>query len=502
MSLSDTASYFWILVPLVAYCLAVAGLMVSQKRIPLVHMLRVPLHLLALGLALFTARFYLPVPWAQNLEAYGDAVLIFAVAVLAVRAIEAAVVGYLLTRLRGRGVPGILRQFMLLVVYFTMALVIMRAYLKFDVTSLVATSAVVSFVLGLASQDLLGSILASIVIGMEGPMARDQWVEIDGHEGRVVDITWRRTRLETRDGDFVLVPNAVVMKDTIFNYTMPDPRHRTRIKVGAHYRHPPNQVKAAMLRAAAQCPEVLSNPPASVFLEEFGDSAITYRLNAWITSYGSLERVKDEIRTHIWYEFDREGIEIPFPIRTLYKPPVPADPEAERDERVKRLVPILSGTELFAGLPAEALADLAGRARVLTHGAGEVLFRENDPGGSFYLLLSGRANVIKSLDSGAQQRLGGIEPGQCFGEMSLLLGEPRSAMVQVETDSELVEIDAPVFKAFVEAQPAVLEHLSALMENRRADNEQLKALFAKQPGASQESRVSLMMRHIKKALGM
>ena len=110
--------------------------------------------------------------------------------------------------------------------------------------------------------------------------------------------------------------------------------------------------------------------------------------------------------------------------------------------------------------------------------------------------------MIKSLDSGAQQRLGGIEPGQCFGEMSLLLGEPRSAMVQVETDSELVEIDAPVFKAFVEAQPAVLEHLSALMENRRADNEQLKALFAKQPGASQESRVSLMMRHIKKALGM
>lgn len=502
MDLTNTASYFWILVPLVIYCLAVAGLLMAQKRIPLVHALRVPLHLLVLGLCLFTARFYLPVPWAEKLEEYGDAVLIFAVAVLAVRAVEAAVVGLLLTKLRGRVVPGILRQFMLLMIYFTMAMVIMRAYLNFDVTSLVATSAVLSFVLGLASQDLLGSILASIVIGMEGPMAKEQWVLIDGNEGRVVDITWRRTRLETRDGDFILVPNAIVMKDTITNYTMPDPRHRTRIKVGAHYRHPPNQVKAAMLRAAAQCPEVISNPAPSVFLEEFGDSAITYRLNAWITSYGSLERIKDEIRTHIWYEFERDGIEIPFPIRTLYKPRPDADPQAEREVRVKRLVPILAATDLFAGLPEDALAYLAGRARVLTHGAGEVLFRENDPGGSFYLLLSGRANVIKTLDSGAQQRLGAIEPGQCFGEMSLLLGEPRSAMVQVEQDSELVEVDAPIFKEFVEAHPAVLEHLSALMESRRTDNEALKALFAQQPGATQESRVSLMLRHIRKALGM
>jgi CRP-like cAMP-binding protein len=292
------------------------------------------------------------------------------------------------------------------------------------------------------------------------------------------------------------------MKDTITNFTMPDPRHRVRITVGAHYRHPPNAVKAAMLRAATQCPEVINNPAPSVFLEDFGDSSINYRLNAWITAYGSLERIKDDIRTHIWYEFEREGIEIPFPIRTLYRPRQEADFQAEREAQVARLVPILQKIDLLAGLSAEALAELAGRARVSTHGAGEVLFRENEPGHSVYILLSGRANVIKTLESGAQQRLASLEPGHCFGEMSLLLGEPRNATVQVQEDSEVVEMDSALFKSLIETYPAVLEHVTALVESRRNDNEKLRDMFARQQNATQQTRLSMVMNQIKKALGL
>ncbi len=329
---------------------------------------------LAAPLMLVAGFLYLGLPACQpELAAqalpYLRAAWYFGLASLAARLLDAALIGHLLIRVRGRSIPGILRSLFLILAHFLAALWVLRVQLDLDVTSLLATSAVVSFVVGLASQDLLGSILAGIVIGVERPISPGDWVRVDGVEGRVVDATWRRCRVMTRDGAFVLIPNATVMKGTVTNYTMPDRRHRLSVPLGVHYRHPPSQVKQALLEAAATCQAVLADPPPSIFLTGFGDSAINYRLNAWIADYGAVEEARTQLNTHIWYCFRRAGLEIPYPIRTIQQAP---SEEATRESplRMEHLLKLLTEVEVLADLDETSLRQVAQAGRALTYGHG------------------------------------------------------------------------------------------------------------------------------------
>lgn len=500
MSLSDPQTYVWLLAPLGAYLVLAVILELAIRRIPGLSKLRLPLHLIMLGLGLELSLWRMPPGLMQALSPYAKALLVFGAIVLVIQAVEGLSIGYFIVRLRGRHVPPILRRFLLVVAYFLVATIILRAYLDLDVTSLVATSAVVSFVVGLASQDLLGSILAGIVIGVERPIALGNWITIDGQEGQVTDITWRRTMIETRDNDIIILPNSHVMKQAITNHTMPEPLHRVTMQVGVHYRHPPNLVKQAMTAAARLCPHVLESPAPTVFLEEFGDSAITYRLNLWIDDFSMLERVREQVNTLIWYQFKRGGIEIPFPIRTLHRPTKEMPAEMATQEMAARLLPLLNESELFANIPGEALEKLAMRMRLETYGGGEVLFQESQSGRSMYMLVSGQAQVVKHVQGRGEQELAVVGPGAIVGEMSLLLDQPRSATVRLVEDSQVISMGPRVFKHLASDHPAFLEHLSQLVEARSHDNEELLAMFKDKKAATQEGRLQAVLSRIRVAL--
>lgn len=471
----------------------------AGRRLALVRALSLPLHLLALAGALWLALLLVP-EWRGPAMPYLRALLIYALVMLAVRFLDAVLVGYLLVTHRRKNIPSILREFCLLAVYFIVALAVARGSLGWDVTSLVATSAVFSFVLGMASQDILGSLLSGMVLGIEQPLSPGDWIEIDGKEGRVVDITWRRCRVVTRDGDFVLVPNNHVTSKTIINYTRPSELHRLTIPVGVHYRHPPSQVKDCLARAAAHCPGVVEEPAPSVYLLSFDDSAITYRLNAWTRDYGRSPELRSELLSQIWYFLGREGLGIPFPIRTLeWAPPPEARPSPAQERQA--LVPFLRGVLALETLDQDSLDWLAQQGRLALHGRGQIIFREGQPGDSLYLVHTGQVRVLKDFGEGPTA-VASLGPGQAFGEMSPLLGQPRSATIQVEDDAQLLEIQAPVLRQLLERHPTFLEALSRLMEERNRDNAQMQALLAGGEAKGQQGRVHLIMRHIQAVLGL
>ena len=109
------------------------------------------------------------------------------------------------------------------------------------------TSAVGAVVIGFALQDTLGNTFAGLAIQVEKPFRVDQWVRIGSLEGRVVEITWRATRLRTKSGDAVIVPNNIVSKEAITNFSEPAGPTRLDVEVGVSYQTPPNHVKAVIL---------------------------------------------------------------------------------------------------------------------------------------------------------------------------------------------------------------------------------------------------------------
>lgn len=222
--------------------------------------------------------------------------------------------------LPGRGIrlPDLLPTVAFATAYLIAAFITLKvAFPWYDFGGLLAASAVTSLVLGLALQPILGNFFSGLVISVERPFRINDWIRYGDIEARVVSINWRTTQLRTRDNDSLLVPNSKIAGEDILNYFYPNRLHMERIYVGAHYRHPPYLVKTAMLDAARRVPQVLDKPSAAVYLDDFGDSSITYELRAWIEDMAEKPAIVNRIKSAIWEEFRRRDLTIPFPIRTL-----------------------------------------------------------------------------------------------------------------------------------------------------------------------------------------
>lgn len=350
---------------------------------------------------------------------------------------------------------------------------------------LVTTSAVSAVVIGFALQDTLGNAFAGLAIQSEKPFHVGQWVQVGSHEGRVAEVTWRATKLRTKTGNFIILPNNVVAKEPIVNYSEPAAPFRLEVEVGASYLAPPNQVKAALMEALRHSSRVLAAPAPDVLLVSFDASAINYRARFWIDDFAADEASRDEVRTAIYYSFQRHGIEIPFPIQVQYEKEWK---EPDVSARVAEEERLLAGVDLFASLPPELRSQIARSAPMAVYGSGETVVRQGEDGQSMFVVLSGSVSVVLEP---SREELARIQRGGYFGEMSLLTGEPRSATVLAVGDVVVVEIVADLFRRMAAIYPEAIEKIGMAAMVRRAGLEEARTATA---GAVTVETTTLMTR--------
>ena len=156
-------------------------------------------------------------------------------------------------------VPGIVQDVIVI------ALFALAATLFLD-EKFLTTSAVGAVVVGFALQDTLGNLFAGLAIQIEKPFRVGQWVRIGEFEGRVQEVTWRATKLLTKAGQFVIVPNSVMSKDPILNHSEPTIPTRIDVEIGASYDASPNDVTRALHEALSNAPLVLREPAPDVLV--------------------------------------------------------------------------------------------------------------------------------------------------------------------------------------------------------------------------------------------
>jgi small-conductance mechanosensitive channel/CRP-like cAMP-binding protein len=334
-----------------------------------------------------------------------------------------------------------------------------------------ATTAVGAVVIGLALQDTLGNLFAGLAIQIEKPFRVGQWVQVAGMDAMVSQITWRATKLRTKAGNFVIVPNSVLSKDTIVNYSEPALETRIEVDVGASYDVPPNEVKATILAAIRNEPLISTAREPEVLLFDFAASAITYRVRVWTTDFTADERLRDRMRSAIYYAFRRSGISIPYPIQVEI-PGGAATGQAPDPAAAERA---LEQVSIFAALNEDERAQLAQAARRNLFAAGEVVVKQGEGGSSLFIVSRGEAVV--TIEPGNRE-VARIPAGGFFGEMSLLTGDPRNATVRTSVDSELLELAVEPFRRFALANPAVVEQISEAVARRQAELQQHRAAVA------------------------
>lgn len=328
---------------------------------------------------------------------------------------------------------------------------------------LLTTSAVGAAIVGFALQDTLGNAFAGLAIQSEKPFRVGAWIRVGEFEGRVTEVTWRATKLRTKAGNFVVVPNNIVAKEAITNYSEPIVPTRLEVEVGASYLSTPGDVKNAILDAVANVPKALRTPPPDALLHSFDGSAITYRARFWIDNYEMDEIVRDEVRTAIFYAFGRHGIEIPWPIEVGYEREWPEpDPAAKQRQREA----VLARVDLFERLTEEQRREVAAATSAQVFGHGEAIVRQGSEGQSMFVVCAGKVDVVLEPD---RRLVATIEAGGYFGEMSLLTGEPRTATVLSVGDTTVLELDAAVFRRLGAADPHAIEQVGIAAVARRLE---------------------------------
>jgi small-conductance mechanosensitive channel/CRP-like cAMP-binding protein len=348
-------------------------------------------------------------------------------------------------------------------------------------------SAVGGVVVGFALQDTLGNLFAGLAVQIEKPFRVGQWVMVAGYEGRVAEITWRATRLQTKNGTLIVVPHSILSKEAITNFSEPAEPVRLEVDAGVSYSVPPNDVKAAMYEALAGTPGILQEPKTEVLVAAFGDSAITYRVRFWIADFALDAAAKDRVLTAIYYILRRRNYEIPFPMRIQYSR---TEERGRSADRTALLESVVRGVDMLAPLSEEERTALVTASADRLFGAGETIVRAGESGSSMFVICSGRVRVTIGP---TRQEVATLEAGSYVGEMSLLTGDPRTADVSAVTDCVLLEVTADTFRRIFLADPRVMEKVAAVVGERRVGLERTRQLAAAEAAAVQ-APVSLLAR--------
>ena len=333
-------------------------------------------------------------------------------------------------------------------------------------------SAVGGFVIGFALQDTLGNLFSGLAIQVEKPFRVGHWIVVGSYEGIVTEITWRATRLRTKAGNSIILPNNFLSKEPITNYSEPTGPTRLFVEVGASYETPPNEVKAVILQALGGLDLLLDTPAPTVGVADFGASAIVYRVKFWITDYADDDRAREQVRTAIYYALKRRHIEIPYPMQVQYER---VEAPSRSDDRVGELDRLVASIDVFAPLSDTDRAALVAASSERLYGAGEAIVRQGQPGDSMFVVCRGEVRV--TLEPSGQE-VARIAAGGYFGEMSLLTGEGRTATVSAVDDAVVLEITADTFRRLAMVQPVVIEQISLEVAARREGLERSREVAA------------------------
>lgn len=190
--------------------------------------------------------------------------------------------------------------------------------LGFNFTILLGGAAALLVGIGLGLQNIFSDFISGIILLIESKIKINDIVEVDGLLCRVSDINLRTTTVLGRDDKYIILPNSLLTKNSIINWTYTDVASRFKVSVGAGYTSDIRLVKKLLNEIIANQPGALKSPTPFVRFEDFADSYLLFSVYFWSEDVYGVENIKSEIRTKIFEKFRDNDIDISLPQRVLH----------------------------------------------------------------------------------------------------------------------------------------------------------------------------------------
>jgi small-conductance mechanosensitive channel/CRP-like cAMP-binding protein len=408
-------------------------------------------------------------PWFDaNVRTYLLAALSASAGVTLLHWISFILLDVVFRRRKGREAPQLIRMVVAILGYATIFVVIYSGVFGRNLSNIMAASAVLSVILGLALQDTLGNFFAGISIHMEQPFHLGDSLRIADVVGRVESVTWRTTAVRTNDNSLVMLPNSKIAREAIEVFRLHSLNRRI-LRIPAPYSVSPQTVIRLAREIAAAAPKVSKEKPPEARVADFSDSSIIYEVLYWIDDYLWAHEIEAIIRERLWYAFGRHQIEIPFPVRhVLLERRRPGITESIPDREA-----VLAAVEILSPLNPRELKEVAQALESHIFAPGEIVLRTGDTGDSMFVIYRGSAEVLAADADGHLRQLAVLEARDVLVEMALFTGEPRRADVRSLAELEVFEIRKPVIAHLLQSNAALAEAFSKIIATRQLQLSQL-----------------------------
>src|SRR6266852_1229854 len=310
-----------------------------------------------------------------------------------------------------------------------------------QLSGIIATSAVVTVVLGLSLQATLGNVLGGIALQLDDSIHVGDWLQLPtGQQGKVKAIRWRHTVVETRNWDTVIVPNSALLNDNILILGEREDQptqHRMWVYFNVDFRYSPEEVINVVEDGlqSTPIPNVAAFPPPNCICFDFarqgGESYANYAVRYWLTDLAQDDPTSSAVRVRVYVA--------------------------------------LKQIEMLSTLSSEERVQLATFMRLAPFGRGEVITRQNATAHWLYVLTKGEVEVKVRADNGAEKLVTRMAAPNVFGEMGVVTGEPRTASVIAASEVECYRLDKEAFQRVLKQSPQIAESVSNVMARRRVE---------------------------------
>jgi small-conductance mechanosensitive channel/CRP-like cAMP-binding protein len=347
-------------------------------------------------------------------------------------------------------------------IYLAATFAIVAYVFDLPVTGLLATSGALAIIIGLALQSSLGDVFSGIVLNIERPYRVGDWIILDDSvQGKVIETNWRATHILTGNQDVAIIPNSVIAKSKLVNCSTPTKIHGASIRVKLEPSLTPaagcNLLKEVLLGST----HILRTPEPTVTIKDLSAEMIDFELSYSVADVGAVDRAQNEIFDRVFRAAAAAGAK--------FSPRLPGSPKETAPEDTREPgIPerLLAGISLFSTLTAEEKAALASKMQRKEYKPGEVIASKGTVLQALCIVSYG-VLVASAEEDGQKVEVTRLAPGDYFGEVGLLTGEPVNGELTALTRVVIYEISKEALLPLLKARPSMAEELSESLAARQ-----------------------------------
>jgi CRP-like cAMP-binding protein len=362
-------------------------------------------------------------------------------------------------------IPNLLFQCARLFVILSVSGYVASTVWNVDLGKVAQALGVGSLVIALALQDTLSNLVSGFLLIFEAPFKVGDYLRIGDVEGEVIELNWRAVRVMTGNKDVVIIPNGVLAKGSIYNYTLLNSVHGQSVVLRFSYEDAPNRVRSVLLDVALDTEGVEQDPAPSVRTISYDDFSISYELKYYVHDFTKKGGYRNKLMTRIYYAARRKGLTMPLPISLQYnvdRDLLPAD------QQPMAIAQRLKSLPYFQALREETIDRIAEKVVVEYYGIEENVVEAGELDEAFYVILSGQVKLIyegeREEDNFEVTRL---KKGDFFGEMVLLPTEASLVTVSVIEDLRAIALSMSLLASLIQRNPRFAQDLNGLLSERR-----------------------------------